>query len=148
MEDEEGNAILERNGEPKRRLLILTWSYRTLIWQYGMSALMSVVQQPNGDFVPFVQKLERSKWQDGYIAAISRIVQRNIKYHLFRCFSDFPETTYGERFINVPGPDGFTSLSASVFCWLLNIRPEYLIFHQGNICSIEPYMRSTFAHQF
>jgi len=31
MEDEEGNAILDINGEPKRKLSIPAWSYHTPI---------------------------------------------------------------------------------------------------------------------
>jgi len=71
-----------------------------------------------------------------------------MNYDLFRCFSDFPWATYGERFIDLPSSDGFTSLSIGVFCWLMNIWPGYLVFRQGNICSIEPYMPSRFTHQF
>jgi len=57
---------------------------------------MSAVQEPIGAFVPFTYKLEHSRWQGGYMAAIHRIVQRSMNYHLFRCFSDFPVTNYGE----------------------------------------------------
>jgi len=34
------------------------------------------VQESNGDFVPVIQKLERSKWKGGYMAAIQKIAQR------------------------------------------------------------------------
>ena len=30
----------------------------------------------------------------------------------------------------------------------MNILPGYLVFRQGNVCSIEPYMLSRFARQF
>ena len=35
-----------------------------------------------------------------------------------------------------------------VFWWLINIRPGYLVFRQGNSCLIEPYFPSRFARQF
>jgi len=46
------------------------------------------------------------------------------------------------------GPDDFTSLQSGVFWWLINIWPGYLLFRQGNSCTIEPYMPSRFARQF
>ena len=39
-------------------------------------------------------------------------------------------------------------LPSGVFLWLINIRPGYLIFRQGNSCTIEPYMPNRFARQF
>jgi len=59
-------------------------------------ALMSAVQELTWDFVPFIQKLERPKWQGGYMDAIQRIVQSNMNYDLFRCFLNLPGVTYGE----------------------------------------------------
>jgi len=131
------------------RLQIHAWSCRTSTWWPGMFCtihhLMSVVQKSNGDFVPFIQKFECSKWQGDYMAAIQKIVQSNMNCHLFKCFPDFPETTFGDTFIDVPGPDGFTSLPISVFCWLMNIQSGYLVFRHGNICTIEPYIPSRFS---
>ena len=34
-----------------------------------------------------------------------------------------------------------------MYCWLINIRLGYLIFQKGNVCTIEPWMPSRFAHQ-
>jgi len=39
-------------------------------------------------------------------------------------------------------------LSNGIFCWLPSILSEYLIFCQGEICTIEPYLLGRFAHQF
>ena len=93
MEDDKGNAIIDRNGEPKRKTLnpCLELSYTYLATWYVMHCpvLMSTVQKPIEDFVPFTQKLERSRWHGGYMAAIRRIVQSNMTYHLFRCFPNF-----------------------------------------------------------
>ena len=115
MEEKEGNLILNKNGEPKKKTpnphVELSYTYLVAWYVMDYPALMSAVQESNGNFVPFIQELERSKWQGGYMAAIQKIVQSSMNYHLFRCFLDFPEAAYGEKFIDVLGPDGFTSLS-------------------------------------
>ena len=79
---------------------------------------------------------------------IWQILQISMNYQLVRCFPDFLEASYEERFFDRPGADGFTTLSAGVLWWLINIRPGYLIFRQGNVCTIEPYLPSWFACQF
>ena len=61
---------------------------------------------------------------------------------------DFPRASYGEQFFDCPGADGFTTLPAGIFWWLINIRLGYLVFRQGNVCSIEPYLSNWFACQF
>ena len=61
---------------------------------------------------------------------------------------DFPGALYEERFFDRPGADGFTTLSFRIFWWLINICPRYLIFRQGNICRIEPYLPNWYAGQF
>ena len=76
---------------------------------------------------------------------IRRTIQSDFNYQLVRCFSDIQDTLYGDRFLDFTGPDGFTTLSTGVFCWLINIRPWYLIFRQGNTCTIKPYLPSRFA---
>ena len=72
----------------------------------------------------------------------------SMNYQVVRCFLDFPEASYGERFSDGLGVDWFTTLSAGVFWWLINIHPGYLVFQQGNICIIEPHVPSQFARQF
>jgi len=62
--------------------------------------------------------------------------------------SDFSRASYGKQFSDHPDADGFTTLSAGVFWWLINIRSGYLIFRQGNVFTIEPYLPSRFARQF
>jgi len=70
-----------------------------------------------------------------------------MNYQLVRCFPDFPGASYRERFFDRLGADGFTILSAGIFWWLINIRPEYLVFWQGNVCTIE-LIYKRFARQF
>ena len=86
MKDDEGNAILDRNGEPKRKpfnpRVELPYTYLAAWYVMLCPTLMAAVQESTGDFVPFIQKLERSKWQSGYMAAIRRIVQSNMNYSL------------------------------------------------------------------
>ena len=100
------------------------------------------------DFVPFLQKLERSSWQHTYIFYIMRAIQSDSNYQLVRCLPDIQDTLYGDRFLDIAGLDGYTTLSTGVFYWLMNIRLGYLIFRQGDTCTIEPYLLSQFARQF
>jgi len=65
-----------------------------------------------------------------------------------RCFPDIQDTSYGDCFLDFTGPDRFTTLSTGVFYWLINFRPEYLIFRQGDTCTIKPYGPSQFTRQF
>ena len=83
------------------------------------------------DFMPFVQKLERSSRQGWYMYMIQKTLQSNMNYELVRCFLDFPGEAYRERFTDNPGFDGFTTLPTSVFCWLINIHTGYLVFRKG-----------------
>ena len=66
MEDKEGNFILNKNGEPKKKTpnphAELSYTFLVAWYVKHYLALMSAVQESNGDFVPFIQKLERSKW--------------------------------------------------------------------------------------
>jgi len=54
----------------------------------------------------------------------------------------------GNDFFDRPGADGFTTILAGIFWWLINIRLGYLVFRQGNVCIIEPYILSRFDHKF
>jgi len=69
-------------------------------------------------------------------------------YQLDRCFPEIHDASYGDKFADLVGLDGFTRLSSGVFWWLINIRPGYLLFWQGNSCTLEPYMPYRFARQF
>ena len=79
---------------------------------------------------------------------IRQILQSIMNYQLVQYFPDFLGASYGERFFDRPGADGFAILSSRIFWWLINIRPGYLVFRQENICPIEPYLPSQFARQF
>ena len=79
---------------------------------------------------------------------IRQTLQSSVNYQLVRCFVDFTGASYGERFFDRPSADGFTTLPAGIFWWLINIRLGYLVFWQGNICSIKPYLSNWFACQF
>jgi len=51
--------------------------------------------QASEDFVPFIQKLEHSSWQGGYMAAIWRMIQSSVNYQLVRCLSNFQKLPTG-----------------------------------------------------
>ena len=110
--------ILDRNGEPKRTTpkprVELPYTYLVAWHIMHCPTLMSAVPA-YGESVPFVQKLEHSTWTGHYSVAIRRTIQSSTSYHLFRCFPDFPGTSYGERFADDANVDGFTRLSMGVF---------------------------------
>jgi len=110
-------------------------------------SLMTIVHTSE-DFMSFLQKLERSTWQHTYKFFIRRIIQSDFNYQLIWCFPDIQDTSYGDCFLDFTGPDGFTTLPTGALCWLINIRLGYLIFHQGDTCTIKPYLPSQFARQF
>jgi len=149
--DEYGEDVLDRNGDPKRSTpkprVELPYTYLVAWFVMHCPALMSAIPS-YGVNVPFVQKLEGSVWLGLYSAAIRRTLQSSANYHLFRCFPDFPDAPYGERFQDTANREEFTSLSMGVFWWLINIRPGYLVFRQGKSCFIEPYFPCRFARQF
>ena len=82
------------------------------------------------------------------MAAIRKIVPSSMNYQIYRCFPEIGDGGYGDKFADIAGSDGFTKLSSGVFWWLINIRPGYLVFCQGNNCYTEPYMPNKFARQF
>jgi len=110
-------------------------------------SLMTPVSQSEG-FVPFVQKLENSSWSCYYMFYVRKSILNILNYHLDRCFPKITDASYGDKFADLAGPDDFTGLPSGVFWWLINIRPGYLLFRQGNSCTIEPYMPNHFAWQF
>ena len=110
-------------------------------------SLMTAVS-PSEGFIPFVQKLENSSWSNYYIFFVRKCILNASNYQLDRCFPEIAGASYGVKFADLAGPDDFTRLPSGVFWWLINILPGYLIFWQGNSCTIEPYMPSRFARQF
>ena len=79
---------------------------------------------------------------------IMKYILSSSNYQLDRCFPEFFGASYRDKFDDLAGSDDFIRLPSGVFWWLINIRPGYLIFQQGNSCTIEPYMPSHFARQF
>ena len=129
--DEEGNALMDQNGTPPLKmpnLRVELHTYRVVWYDMHYPSLMTVVQESEG-FMPFMQRLECSSWIHSCMFFIRRTIQSGTEIH---------DVSYGDRLLDFAGPDGFTTLSTDVFCWLINIQPGYLVFHQGNVCTIEP----------
>jgi len=147
--DANGNELTDQHGnfEVKVPNRIIKLSYTYLVAWYVMhySSLMIAVYTSE-DFVPFLQKLQRSTWQHTYIFYIKKAIQSDLNYQLVRYLPDIQDTPYGDRFLDIAGPDRYTTLSTG--CWLMCIRPGYLVFRQGDTCTIEPYLPSRFARQF
>jgi len=108
---------------------------------------MTAVPSSQG-LVPFVQKLENSSWSDYYMFFIRKSILSSSNYQLDRCFPEIFGASYGDKFADLAGLDDFTRLPSGVFWWLINIRHGYLIFRQGDSCTIKPYVPSHFARQF
>ena len=107
-------------------------------------SLMTAVS-PSEGFVPFVQRLENSSWSQYYMYYVRKAILSSSNYQLDRCFLEISGASYRDKFADLTGPDDFARLSSGVFWWLINIQPGYLIFQQGDSCTIEPYMPSHFA---
>jgi len=108
---------------------------------------MTAVSASEG-FVPFMQRWESSSWLQYYMFYIQKTILNGANYQLNRCFPEIHDASYGDKFADLVGLDGFTRLPSGVFWWLINIRPRYLIFWQENSDTIEPYMPYRFARQF
>ena len=128
---------LDEDGEPQRKTLSphveLPYIYFAAWYVLHCPVLMSMTRISLADeFIPFVQRLEDSTWNGGYLVAIRKIVQSSMNYQIFCCFPEIKDDGYGDQFADSAGPDGFTKLPSGVFWWLVNIRPGYLVFRQWN----------------
>jgi len=59
---------------------------------------------------------------------IRKTILNRDNYQLDMCFPEIHDASYGDKFADLVGPDGFTLLSYGVFWWLINIQPGYLVF--------------------
>jgi len=137
--DSEGRPMVDSEGRPRVKTPNprIELPYTNLMAWYIMHcpSLMSGVPLSAG-FVPFVQKLENSSWTHYYMFFVRKSILNILNYQLDRCFPEIVDASYGDKFADLAGPDDFTRLPSGVFWWLINIRPRYLIFQQGNSCTI------------
>ena len=63
---------------------------------------------------------------------IQKTILNGNNYQLDRCFPEIYDASYGNKFVDLVGPDDFTRLFSGIFWWLINIWPGYLAFQQGN----------------
>ena len=98
-EDKKGNVVVSPDGKPKVKTpnlrVVLPYTYFMAWYVMHCLSLMSVVQSSKGSML-FVQRLEHSGWSGWYMLMIRQILQCSMNYQLVRCFSDFPEASYGE----------------------------------------------------
>ena len=66
-------------------------------------------------FMPFVQRLENSSWLQYYMFYIWKTILNGGNYQLDRCFPEIHDASYGDKFADLIGPDGFTRLSSGIF---------------------------------
>ena len=143
--DAKGNVLTDQYGNPEVKVpnprIELLFTYLAVWYVMHCPSLMTSAYTSE-DFVSFLQKLEHSSWQNTYIFYIRKAIQSDsiiswsdaslaFRIHHMETSS---WTSYGQN--------GYTTLSTSIFCWLISIRHEYLIFRQGDTCTIEPYLQS------
>jgi len=149
--DSEGKPLTDAEGNPVVKhpnpRVELPYTYLMAWYVMHCPSLMTAVRWKE-DSVPFIQRLEGSRWEDPYIYYIRKRLSAPANYQLNRCLLQIPGASYGDLLVDSAGPDDFTRLSQGAFWWLLNIRPGYMLFRQGTSCTIEPYMPNRFARQF
>jgi len=79
---------------------------------------------------------------------VRKTILNGNNYQLDRCFPEIHDASYEDQFADSKTLDGFTWLSSGVFWWLINIRPRYFVFRQGNSYTLEPYIPCRFALHF
>ena len=77
-------------------------------------SLMMAVSLSEG-FVPFVQRLENLSWSQYYIYYVRKAILSSSNYQLDHCFLEIPGASYGDKFVDLAGPDDFTRLPSGVF---------------------------------
>jgi len=89
--DAKSNALTDQYGNPEVKVpnlrIELLYTYLVACYAMHCPSLMSAAYT-SGDFVPFLQKLERSTWQHAYIFYIRRAIQIDSYYQLVQCLPD------------------------------------------------------------
>jgi len=77
LEDVDINVIIKQDGEPKLKTpnprVELPYTYLMVLYIMHCPCLISAMHASE-DFVSFVQRLERSRWQGWYMYAIRKII--------------------------------------------------------------------------
>jgi len=112
-------VLIDQHGNPEAKVpnprVELPYTYLVAWYVMHCPSLMTVVHTSE-DFVPFLQKLERSTWHHTYIFYIRRAIQSDFNYQLVRHFPDIQDMSYGGCFLDFTGLDGYTTLLTGVFC--------------------------------
>jgi len=126
--DEAGNPLMDQNGKPQ--LKIPNPSYHTHI-----DGLVCHALSITGDSGASIKRFRALRTEAGGLELdpLLYVFQPKnyfewIKLSACQCFHKIHYASYGERFLDFADPDGFTTLSFGIFWWLINIRPEYLVF--------------------
>jgi len=129
--DAKRHPVIDSNDHPLVKTpspkVELPYTYLMAWCVMHCSSLMTAVSASEG-FTPFVQRLENSNWLQYYIFYIQKTILNGGNYQLDRCFPEIHDASYGDKFVHLVGPDGFTQLSSGLFWWLINIRPGHLVF--------------------
>ena len=109
-------------------------------------SLMMLFSASEG-FTPYVQRLENSSWLHYYMFSSERWSWMGITTSWTGVSLRFMTCLTGIN-LQILSVWIFTRLSSGVFWWLINIRPEYLVFRQGDFCTLKPYVPCQFTQQF
>ena len=122
--DANSNALTDQHGNPEVKVsnprIELLYTYLVAGYVMHYPSLMTAAYTSE-DFVPFLQRLERSSWQHTYIFYIMRAIQSDSNYQLVRCLPHIHDTSYGDQVLDIAGPDGYNTLSTGVFYWPMSI---------------------------
>ena len=94
-----------------------------MAWYVTHCPSLMMAVSASEDFTPYMQRLENSGWLQYYMLCIRKTILNGSNYQLDKYLPEIHDASYGDKFANLVGPDGFTRLSSGVFWWLINIRP-------------------------
>jgi len=122
---------MDSKGRPKVKTpnLRIEIPYRYLIAWYLMHCpSMTIASVCLRRLCPLCAVVGKLKLVSILHVLCSESYSKGASYQFDRCFPEIHDTSYGDKFANLVGPNEFIWLSSGVFCWLINIQPGYLIF--------------------
>ena len=116
--DAERHPVTDSNGRPLVKTssprVELPYTYLMAWYVMHCPSLMTAVSASEG-FTPYVQRLENSGWLQNYMFYIRKTILNGCNYQLDRCSPEIHDASYGDKFADLAGPDGFTQLPSGVF---------------------------------
>src|SRR3954464_6148554 len=122
-----------------------------MAWWVMHCPLLMDSPMPGSSSIPFIQRLEKSKWRIELLSAVRQALNRWQNYLVNPCSVQIPGGSIGIGYVdnlNSHNHARYTILPPDVFDWLMNIRPGYLVSRTRDRCLTELYLPCRFARQF